>query len=354
MEKVYFVTNRQPDDATNPTDFGKDFSADGVANLRYGYARVSGSKFDKHDIAVAEEQLNLDKDKGCVAPGSVFGSQAIMAQVRKEMTSKHRDTLVYIHGYNVTFKEALTAAAKLASRLKPHNDGHGVNVVLFSWPSDGSAMPYLAYASDRQDAAPSGPAFARAFLKLADFLQGASPEEECDHSLHLLAHSMGNYVLRHAVQEIRSYYPGRPPRIFDQIFMMAADEDDDTFEHSYKLGVLPRLARRVNVYFNHGDVALQISDKTKGHPDRLGTDGPRLPQQVPAKVTQVDCTPVVTGTVEHSYYIDSARVVKDMLEVLAGIPSDEIKGRDYVPETNRYRLQGKPAGRKKTKKKRRR
>ena len=137
--------------------------------------------------------------------------------------------------------------------------------------------------------------------------------------------------------------------------MMAADEDDDTFEHSYKLAALPRLGKRVNVYFNNGDIPLQVSDKTKGHPDRLGTDGPRLPQQVPAKVTQIDCTPVVSGAVEHSYYNDCKEVVADMLQVLAGIPSDEIPGRTYVPESNRYRLQatGKKS-KKKARKKRRR
>ena len=338
MEKVYFVTNRKPNKIDKPTNFGKQFSDDGVANLRYGYAEVSGSKLNKIKVVVAAEKLNLDKERRSVASTSVLGSTDIMARVRKQMTDHGRDTLVYIHGYNVTFKEALSAAAKLASNLKGHEDGKGINVVLFSWPSDGSAMPYLAYASDRQDAAPSGPAFARAFMKLADFLRGATSEEECDQRLHLLAHSMGNYVLRHAVQEIRSNYPGRPPRVFDQIFMMAADEDDDTFEHDFKLALLPRLARRVNVYFNHGDIALQISDKTKGNPDRLGTDGPRLPQQVPAKVSQIDCTPVVSGAVEHSYYLDSQRVVGDMIEALAGIPSDEINGRLYVPESNRYRL----------------
>lgn len=349
MEKIYFVTNRQPNDKENPTDFGKDFSEDGVANLRYGVAEVSGKKLDNYKLLVAAEQLNTDKGKGVLTEDSVFGSKTIMQQVRQEMADKHCDTLVYIHGYNVSFKEALTAAARLAKNLSKHDGGNGVNVVLFSWPSDGSMMPYLAYASDRQDAAPSGPAFARAFMKLAEFLHGASPEEECDHSLHLLAHSMGNYVLRHAVQEIRSHYPGRPPRIFDQIFMMAADEDDDTFEHDWKLAVLPRLAKRVNVYFNRGDIPLQISDKTKGHPDRLGTDGPRLPQQVPAKVTQIDCTPVVSGAVEHSYYNDTKEVVADMLQVLAGVPSDEIGGRLYVPESNRYRLQ---AGKTRAKKKR--
>jgi esterase/lipase superfamily enzyme len=338
MEKVYFVTNREPNRKQNPTNFGKRFSDDGVANLRYGYAEVSGSKFNRIKIIVAEEQLDLDKKRQRVASSSVLGSDAVMANVRKEMMNNKRDTMVYIHGYNVTFKEALTAAARLASNLKSHEGGSGINIVLFSWPSDGSAMPYLAYASDRQDAAPSGPAFARAFMKLARFLSGSTPEEECEQRLHLLAHSMGNYVLRHAVQEIRSNFPGRPPRVFDQVFLMAADEDDDTFEHDHKLALLPRLARKVNVYFNHGDIALQVSDKTKGNPDRLGTDGPRLPQQIPAKVTQVDCTPVVSGAVEHSYYLDSERVVADMLEALADIPSDEISGRRYVPESNRYRM----------------
>jgi len=340
MEKIYFVTNRKPNKKLNPTNFGKDFSEDGVANLRYGYADVSGTKLNKYKLHVADEQLVLDDKRERVDASSVLGSKVIMERVRDEMAGNQRDTLVYIHGYNVTFKEALTAGARLAVNLRPHNNGSGVNVVLFSWPSDGSAMPYLAYASDRQDAAPSGPAFARAFLKLADFLQGSTPEEECRQKLHLLAHSMGNYVLRHAVQEIRSHFPGRPPRVFDQIFMMAADEDDDTFEHDYKLALLPRLAHRVSVYFNHGDVALHISDKTKGNPDRLGTDGPRLPQQVPAKVTQVDCTPVVSGAIEHSYYLGSPRVVEDVLQVLAGIPSDLIAGRRYVPESNRYRLNG--------------
>ena len=351
MEKVYFVTNRNLIDKNDTASFGKDFNEDGVASLRYGYAKVSGKKLDKYELTVAPEQLNLDVRTATLTDDSVYGSRAVMEQVRQEMKGQHKDTLVFIHGYNVSFEEALTAAAKLSFNLKSHDNNKGMNIVLFSWPSDGSMMPFLAYANDRQDAAPSGPAFARAFLKLAEFLQGASPEEECEQHLHLLAHSMGNYVLRHAVQEIRACFPGRPPRIFDQIFMMAADEDDDTFEHDYKLAVLPRLAKRVNIYFNHGDIALQFSDKTKGHPDRLGTDGPRLPQKVPAKVSQIDCTPLVSGLVEHSYYIDSAVVNKDMLLVLAGIPSDEIKNRTYIPESNRYRLLKKSVNKKRTKKK---
>lgn len=340
MTRVYFVTNRKPNRKHNPDNFGKDFNEEGVAALRYGYAEVSGEHLDQYEVSVARERLVLDREHGRLdRRKTVLGSREVMAGVREAMLQNGCDTLVFIHGYNVTLRQALTASARLARNFSAHDGGKGVNVVLFSWPSDGSAMPYLAYGSDRQDARPSGPAFARAFLKLADFLHGATPEEECAQRLHLVAHSMGNYVLRHAVQELRSRYPGRPPRVFDQVFMMAADEDDDSFEHAHKLQLLPRMARRVNVYFNNGDVALHISDKTKGNPDRLGTDGPRLPQQVPAKVTQVDCTAVVEGAVEHSYYLDSNRVVDDMLRALAGTPADEIAHRKYVADSNRYRLQ---------------
>ena len=339
MTKVYYGTNRKPNRKKSPNDFGTGFSEDGLANLRFGMADISGEDLDRFEIYIAPERLNTDyarKVKG--SSGSVFGSTNVFRRVREKMVTHSRDTIVFVHGYNVSFREALTSAARLKRQFSTSRGGPGVNVVAFSWPSDGSMMPYIAYGNDRQDAAASGPAFARGLLKLAEFLRGSTPEEACDHRLHLVAHSMGNYVLRHTVQEYVRQSTGRPPRIFDQVFLMAADEDDDAFEHDYKLKPLTRLAKRVNVYFNNEDRAMAVSDKTKGNPDRLGDDGPRLPRGIPGKVSLIDVTPVVDGLVEHSYFIDSPRVVADMTEVLRGKTPDAIDGRHYVPETNRYRL----------------
>jgi esterase/lipase superfamily enzyme len=249
-----------------------------------------------------------------------------------------RDTVIFVHGYNVSFRQALTSAAQLKRNFSTIKGGPGVNVVLFSWPSDGSMMPYIAYGNDRQDAQASGPGFARGLLKVADFLRGSSAEEACDQRLHLVAHSMGNYVLRHTVQEYVKQSSGRPARIFDQVLLMAADEDDDTFEYDHKMKPLPRLAKRVNVYFNNEDRAMAVSDKTKGNPDRLGDDGPRVPRSIPGKVALIDTTQVVAGLVEHSYFLDTPRVVADMQKVLVGTPTNKIPGREYVPDTNRYRL----------------
>ena len=339
MVKVYFGTNRKPNRKTKPDDFGRGFSEAGLASLRFGMVEVTGEKLDTYDLYLAPERLLKDagrKIKG--GKGSILGSLNVFERARQKMVEHERDAVIFIHGYNVSFKEALTSAARLKRNFSTDAGGSGVNVVLFSWPSDGSMMPYLAYANDRQDAAASGPAFARGLLKLADFLRGSTSEEACDQSIHLVAHSMGNYVLRHTVQEIVAHSSGRPVRIFDQVFLMAADEDDDAFEHDYKLKPLPRLAKRINVYFNNNDRAMAVSDKTKGNPDRLGDDGPRVPRGIPGKVTLIDCTPVVEGIVEHSYFLDTPTVVADMQKVLVGTPADKISDRDYVQETNRYRL----------------
>jgi esterase/lipase superfamily enzyme len=334
MADVYFGTNRGPSPVKKPTRFGKHFGEDGLSNLRFGKATVRGSKVS---IRVNGEALKRLSGTNLTNPASSkFGSATMFEQLRACMQGDGCDTIVYIHGYNVSFKEAVKSAARVGKNFAHLNEGRGVNMVLFSWPSDGSMLPWVAYSSDRRDASASAPAFARGLLKLHDFMRELTTSAACHQSVHLIAHSMGNYVLRHALQEVQRQSPVGIPRMFDQIFLMAPDEDDDAFEHEHKLKLLPRLGRRVNVYFNRGDTAMAISDVTKGNPDRLGDDGPRAPFQVPAKVTQVDCSDVVRGVVEHSYFVDEPRVVQDMAQVLSGSDPMQIEGRRFLDDRNRF------------------
>ncbi|MFP3386352.1 alpha/beta hydrolase, partial [Tritonibacter sp. SIMBA_163] len=87
--------------------------------------------------------------------------------------------------------------------------------------------------------------------------------------IHLLAHSMGNFALRHAVQGMRLHVGDQLPRLFDEVLLMAADADNDALSHPDKLAPLERLARRVTTYYNVQDLALVVSDWTKLNPDRL-------------------------------------------------------------------------------------
>lgn len=337
MTEVFFGTNRNAIPRKRPRTFGKRFSDDGLANLRFGRAKVEGGLVS---VEVEPERLKqLPGTNLTDMKKSKLGSTKLFDGLRQSMREEGRDTIVFLHGYNVTFESAIQTAAQIAENFSSLNEGRGVNMLAFTWPSDGSLMPWLAYANDRRDAAASGPAFARGILKLLDFLRATPSEKLCRQRMHLVAHSMGNYVLRNALQEVRRQSPSGVPRVFDQIFLMAPDEDDDAFEHDHKLRLLPRLGRRVNVYFNRGDAAMTVGDVTKGHPDRLGDDGPRAPFQVPAKVTQVDCSQVVGGVVEHSYYVDEPKVVADMLQVLAGVDPTAIPQREFLHDRNRFVIQ---------------
>lgn len=338
MTTIYFATNRNQ---VSLDDFGRNFSENGLANLRFGRAEVTGQDFDQYQIQVAPEDL--------FAEPPVLGSQEIFEQVRQEMRANSEDSLIFIHGFNTSFREALTATARLHQVLTNNAAGEPplkLNMCLFSWPSDATLLlsdfrsrNVIAYRNDRLDAVASGAAFARGFLKVADFI--LQSDQRCTHRLHLIAHSMGNYVLRYALQEIRRQIGNQLLRLFDQVLMMAADEDDDAFDFEDKLLFLPRITRRTSVYFNRNDLALWASDEIKDNPPRLGTDGPILPRQLPRNVYPIDCTQVISRFAdlsEHSYYVNVPRVVTDMRFVLRNEIPDEIPGRKYIAETNRYRL----------------
>lgn len=338
--RIYFATNRNPDNVANPRDFGNSFSINGLTDLRFGWADVTGANLDKHVLTVASEQLVVDSKQAHIGDfsGQILGSQKVFDEVRKDMLHNRQDCVISIHGFNYTFREAVRRTAE----LKRFYSKRPMVFVLFTWPSDGSLLPFKAYASDRDDARASGVAIGRGMQKLAHYLRGTRPEDYCGHHIHIFAHSMGNYALRWAVQNIKSSAGSNIRRLCDQICLFAADEDDDAFELEHKLMQLPSLARRVTVYHNRHDSALTVSESTKGKPDRLGAGGPRNSRALPDKVTVVNCEPALSFKQDptgHQYYRNNERVKADVLSVLDGIESQLIKQRKYQPETRSYSLE---------------
>lgn len=323
---IYFATNRNPivkDDLI--VDFGKNFSPEGLSDLRFG----------KADVDLDAKTFTME-----VVPNKPSeGSQAVYTAVKQKMMDQSRSTLIIIHGYATSFAQAIVGAAKTKKAYETQN----LNVFMFSWPSDGKNVPPQAYADDRHDASASGLAFARGLMKLVEFLSAGKP---CGQQVHLLAHSMGNYVLRNALQALINHpegyaASGQLPRIFENIFSMAADEDNDALEKPEKWERLPEITRHLNIYFNNHDRALNISDLTKGNPDRMGSDGPAHPGDLPSKVTLIDVSRTqnffqTATSVGHGYYDEQPKVVSDVLQVIAGLQPDQIAGRSFVSAKNRY------------------
>ncbi len=339
-QRIFFVTNRNHQPDNKELVFGKHFNPDGAAALRFGHADFSGrAEAPTMDRIMVYDDIKT-KDPKDAKKG---GSADFLSDLQAAMLGEGRDTMVYIHGFNVDFKGALAAGARLGMNLGAH--GRPTNIVVFTWPSDGEAVPFMSYYSDREDARVSGPAVARAFLKLRDFVLALDPDTYCDQSLHLLCHSMGNYVLRNGLQALCAKDEKSLVRLFDQIILAAPDEDDDTFETREKLALLPRIGRQVTVYFNPHDKALLISDKTKGNPDRLGSDGPRLIDLIPKKIVLVDCRNVQSvgdKLIDHSYYLNSEAVRADIAGLLITPPLETMPNREYVTPKRYFRIKADP------------
>lgn len=309
--ELFFATNRSHEgkDRWHPNGYGRKFSDDGVENLRFGKLKLKadGATVANHLAAAGDYGVGdgialseyLGKQAGSkgnmiidayqeVIPdkevyqdhqaGVQLGSRAMFEDL-KQLMDKTTDVVVYIHGFNVSWSEAVGAALALQIRLNASSLGdqsQSLRVVLFSWPSDGMALPFVSYKSDRTEAEASGKAFARGVLKLRDYLREICKRNgnPCGQDIHMLCHSMGNYALQEALPKIADNSGGRAlPRIFENIFMCAPDVDADGFEDGKPLARLPELARTVSIYYNRQDKAMYVSDYTKGNPERLGSDG---------------------------------------------------------------------------------
>ena len=363
--EIYFATNRtQPRRRGGP--FGNRFHTDGPHFYEVGRAMVTWRDlepetrdWDTFEVSyelqpgrrprleeVPEDSIPEMHRKRSM--GERTGSASTFERLRQEMQETNRDILVFIHGFANSFESSVARAAQLKESYKitPAEDDqpgepYEPYVFMFSWPSDGKVQPPWKYASDREDAALSGVAMARALRRFVEFLNEGEP---CRQRLHLVAHSMGNWALRHAVLGLRALMDeGRLPKIFANAFLMAADEDEDCFEDMNRLAALAQLVQTVHVYHSRGDLALEVSDKTKGNIDRLGTHGPRTFSGISNRITAIDCSKVDFTELSHGnhqYYRLREEVIADVRHVLDGrLRPDEIPGRVVVESGRRYRIQ---------------
>ena len=194
--RLFYATNRNHlgKDRWHPDGYGKKFSDDGVENLRFGrvLVKVDESKIDRSiekdrgsmgqgdgdglikyltkcaesaDIVAYREKINrsvAEDQQDNVKLGSTAAFSDLQTIMRRSS-----DVLLFIHGYNVSWTNAVGTALSLQEMLSRCPDGdpeQQVQVVLFTWPSDGMALPFVSYKSDRSEAAGSGNAVGRGIL----------------------------------------------------------------------------------------------------------------------------------------------------------------------------------------------
>jgi esterase/lipase superfamily enzyme len=215
-------------------------------------------------------------------------------QLREKPKSQ---ALLFIHGYNTTFKEAAYRAGQLAWDL-PFAGYAG----FFSWPSAGKIGPYLA---DEAGARSSYPA-------LKEFIDRLLSNEELE-QLHIIAHSMGSLVLTLSLKELADARTdaAKMDKIF-QLILGAADIDLTEFKTTI-LKAFKSVGRQRTLYASDHDIALDWSGAARDFRDRLGYVSEEI--FVAEGLDTVEASNIKTPS-SHSYMFQSKEVLSDIFYLL--------------------------------------
>ncbi|MCW5554291.1 MAG: alpha/beta hydrolase [Verrucomicrobiae bacterium] len=232
----------------------------------------------------------------------LVGIASHFPSVEEEQNEKQRHVSFFIHGYNNDWLDAVKRYRKLQADLYSGRSSLG-QLILFTWPSNGSTFGYLP---DREDARASGPDLAEVFVDLHDHLskmQRAAAinggRAACRAKISVIAHSMGNYVLQKALA-VASKRLNNPQLItlIHQVAMVAADVDNDIFQSDQPEesdgSLMANLCYRIGALYTGRDEVLGASAGLKHFGKRrLGRSGLADRDAVHDNVFDLDVTDVL-------------------------------------------------------------
>lgn len=229
------------------------------------------------------------------------------------------EMIVFVHGFNVKFEEAVLRAAQIKYDLKFAGE-----VVLFSWPAgseDGVLNQLLikgTYQNNLTNAKASIFTFKNFLFNLA----------KTGKKIHLIVHSMGHQVVLPAVANLNK------EKIIQEMVLNAPDFDSNEFREIAEN--LKRSASRITVYCSPGDNALVASAKVNQN-KRVGSCEKYSGIDM-INVNPVDSPVMGLAGLGHGYY-SSRPILTDLYQLILGLEaknrlflrkSSPNNGEDYV------------------------
>ncbi|MDE3036525.1 MAG: alpha/beta fold hydrolase, partial [Nitrospirota bacterium] len=245
-------------------------------------------------VGVARDRRVGTLDVHTLVKPTPAGDFYLQLQDRLAEAGSH-DLLIFVHGYNSTFDDAVRRTAQLAYDL-----GFPGLPIVYSWPSQGSLGSYLVDETNVEWATPH----VREFLMQVAAKSGAQ-------AIHVIAHSMGARAVMAALQQIAQHPQGDLTSRFKEVVLLAPDMDADVFINQVQ--GIHRVVERVTLYASAKDKALVWSKSAHGYP-RAGDARPSL--VVVPGVDTIDASWVDTSFTGHSYYADSRSVLFDLFNLL--------------------------------------
>ena len=305
LQPVYFATDRK---RVYNAALDASFAGDRDPNMTYGRAIVSIPKH--HELGTVKRprwrlirfkvEPETDADHFRLKHIAWLDRGTFVDQLKGGPGS----VLLFVHGYNVTFADAIFKAAQIA--YDANFDG---SVLTFSWPSAGGLFKY---DQDRESAEFAVPHLAQTFRLLST--------EVGKKNIYIVAHSMGNQVL---VNALLASALSKANLTITELVMAAPDVDKDVF--GTKVDQIRSVAKNITLYASAADKAL-LASGTKSFGTRLGyvgRDGPA----VFAGIDVIDVTAVGDDMLGlgHGTFSGSRAVLDDLgrlIRSLTHLPPD--------------------------------
>ncbi len=223
-----------------------------------------------------------------------------------------RQLMIYLHGFSNLPESVFQATAEFQTLCNKAKKDE-VLVIPIVWPCDNDLGIVKDYWDDQKAADQSAYSLARVLEKFLAWRSSEkyNPEEDpCLKRINVLAHSMGNRVLRGTLAAWNRYdLADGVPLIFRNTFMVAADVVNEALHEGEAGELICHASRNVIVYHASDDLALRASKisnlKNKIASRRLGHTGPEDMERTPRNVFRVDCDDVNTlydKPKGHSYF----------------------------------------------------
>ncbi len=320
---MLIVTNRNVIESNfkngvgNEDGFGEHVNAKGPNELRLAQAEKKETGWVLRLIA---EPANMTREN--------VPSRVQFEKLVKRCLAQKKNCLFYVHGYNKPFTETLEQGWLLQER-------YGLEVVVFSWPSNTGGMMPVEYRDARRIAQASFGAFDSLIEKFSIYLrEWQTPMDEtallkCEITVNLMAHSLGNYLFEHYVHS--TAYQAET-RIFTNVVLSQADVN--SVNHRSWVDKIVA-GQRVYVTINENDKILGWSETL--NPPRLGKTLANLESP---NATYFDFTGGKKVGSKHQLWgeVKNPVVTAYFQAVLNGGRGEDIVGFDFSDRLNAFRI----------------
>ena len=295
---IFVVTNRNQKSAN--FDCKEDaFGPKNGAALQFGVCKINVPK--NHDTT--ETALSNNVQNSSANYYKILEAKSLAeADLIKQIKDSKRTPLIFVHGFNVKYHEAILRASQIAYDLKYQGP-----IILFTWPAGSKDGSFGVINKTYEDNAVTARESVATFRDLIARLQ------KNDIIPNIIVHSMGHQVMLPALNQLSLKNP--QTQYVNELILNAPDFDAQSFANF--ANNLKETSKRTTLYCSYNDKAMSASEIMNKN-DRLGACS--FNQNI--DVINVSLLKNANNGLGHSYY-SSREILTDVTQLLLGIKAEK-------------------------------